>query len=63
LLITPGGDEISPTGQPFAFKDDKVEPYDQQIYHEVKTYQFIEELGRGTQGIVYLYECVDDKRL
>ena len=56
-------DEITPYGEPIAFKDDEVELYDEQIYHDFKTYQFIQELGRGTQGIVYLYKCVDDKRL
>ena len=46
---TPGGD------------DSKAEPYDAYIFHEnQKKYLFKQELGRGAQGIVYLYEEEND---
>ena len=34
----------------------KVEPYDAYILHEKNRYLYKSELGRGSYGIVYLYQ-------
>jgi hypothetical protein len=36
--------------------DNSPEPHDPLIFHADKKYYVKQELGRGTQGIVYLYE-------
>ena len=40
--------------------DNNPEPYEPMIFHANKKYFFRKELGRGTQGIVYLYEEEED---
>ena len=52
-------EDIARTSTKFIPNDHDQEPHDEYVIHDRKKYLYKKELGRGSFGIVYLYEEKD----